>query len=131
MFDIDKKLHGFHWQFPGGAESSYSYIVRKIQDDPRLSKKRKEELIEDVTYLVGHILSDADFMIRGRYTSAHSSGVKYLDYMTGDEPTGWTKYFHGEALKSTYMAASLEALSKLSNLRNRVETTAKRILNNE
>lgn len=122
-------LHGFHWQFPGGAENSYSYVVRKIQNDPRLSQKRKDELIEDVTYLVGHVLSDADFMIRNRYGSASSSGIKYLKFDLFDRPAKWVeKLFYGD-LKSVYATSTLESLSLLQHIRNRVFKTAERLDN--
>lgn len=128
---IRKNLYGFSWQFPGGAESSYSHVVRKIQNDENLSTERKEELIEDITYLVGHVLSDADFQIRNDYGSAHSCGIKYLKFKTFEKPSKFVINFFGESLRSVYATSCLESLSRLNNIRNRVEKTAQRIFKND
>lgn len=128
---LRKNLYGFSWQFPGGAESSYSYIVRKIQTDENLSTKRKEELIEDITYLVGHVLSDADFQIRLDYGSARSVGIKYLKFNTFEKPANWIISLFYESFRSVYATAYLQSLRRINNIRNRVEKTGQRILKNE
>jgi len=126
--NIHKNLYGFSWQFPGGAESSYSYLVRKIQNDTRLSQKKKDELIEDVTYLVGHVLNDADTQIRHDYGSACSSGIKYLKFDLFDRPKRWMEKLFYEQFLSIYATASLQSLDRLNNIRKRVEKTAERLL---
>lgn len=128
---LRKNLYGFSWQFPGGAESSYSHVVRKIQNDENLPTERKEELIEDITYLVGHVLSDADFQIRNDYGSAHSSGIKYLKFDTFEKPANWVISLFYESFRSVYASACLQSLSRLNNIRNRVEKTGQRILKND
>lgn len=114
-------------RYYGGAESSYSQIIRKIQNDPRLSKSRKAELCNEVSHLVNHIICDADFMIRNRYGSAHSSGIKYLKFRNWDRPAAWIERLFYEPLRSVYANATLESLGLLHNLKGRIRKTAQRL----
>jgi hypothetical protein len=131
MKNIHRKLYGPYWQFPGGAESSYSRIVKKIQAEKSLSKKKQDELIEEITYLVGHVLSDVDFQLRNRYGSAQRSGIKYLSFRLFDRPAKWVEKLFYNDLKSVYATALLESLQSVNNIRVRVEKTAERLLTKE
>ncbi len=125
---LSKKLSGHRWQFPGGAEYSYQHVIRSIQNDPRLSKKRKAELIEDVTFLCGHILNDVDGLIRSDYTSAHSSGIKYLRWKDYFKKPGWIlQTFCGDILREMRMNIHLEDLSSVGNVIKRLKKTADRL----
>lgn len=116
------KLSGFAWQFPGGAESSYMYVVKQIANDRRLSKARKQELIDSVTYLVGHVISDADFSIRNDYTSAHSSGLKYMrweSYMR--KPGRFFNWMFGGILREIRMQLHLNDLDNIHHITRRMK----------
>lgn len=111
----------------GGSECHYTYVYRLINEDTRLSKKKKRELLEGITLLTNSVLDDADFQIRGNYTSAHSSGIKYLKFGSWDEPSNFVKKWLSNALQSVYAASTLEQLGCLSNIRKRMKATIDRL----
>lgn len=111
----------------GGSECTYSYVYRLINDDTRLSKKKKRELIESITMLTNSVIDDADFMIRNDYGSAHSSGIKYLEFDTFDEPSNLMKVIAGKDFRSVYATACLKNLGSLSSIRKRMKNTIDRL----
>lgn len=130
------KLSGFSWQFPGGAESSYMYVVKEIANDPRLSKARKQELIDAVTYLVGHVISDADFQIRNDYGSASSSGIRWMRWDSFlSKPSRFLQWLLRGTFRELRMQIHLNDLSCLYNISKRMkkmqELLNTRVLNGE
>lgn len=124
---LKDKMPNFNWGYFGGAECSYQHVVRKIMDDPNLSQERKDELIEDITYLSNHILSDCDSQTRNNYSSAYSSGIKWMKFTLCDKPS---TFFGGAALRDVAMQAYLNALSNIGNCRKRIMSTATRLESN-
>lgn len=115
------KLSGFAWQFPGGAESSYLRMVQEIADDPRLSKKRKQELIDGMSYLVAHVISDADFQIRSDYTSAHSGGIQHMRWREyARKPGRFLSWLLGSIFRDLRMQVHLNDLNCLHNISRRM-----------
>lgn len=128
------QMRGFGWQFPGGAESSYRHMVKEIADDPRLSRRRKQELIDGVTYLVAHVISDADFQIRSDYTQAHSGGIRWMRWREyARKPGRLFTFLFGDILRDLRMQVHLNDLSCLHNITQRMkrmqETLNTRVLN--
>jgi len=55
---ISDKLNKNKQGFTGPADISYHYLIQSIRNDKHMSKKRKAELTNEITYLVGHIFSE-------------------------------------------------------------------------
>lgn len=121
-----KNFYGFRWEFPGGAESSYYHIARKIQDDPRLSRKRKIELINDIQCLCGHIISDIDEQINQKYDDAYFSGIKYMCWKFPEDRPGWfIRTFFADVLRRVRMNTCLSDKKCVYWTRNNIAETAR------
>lgn len=128
------KMTGHHWEFFGGAESSYMATVRDIAQDPGLSKRRKQELIDHIDHLVAHVISDADFQIRNDYTSAHSSGIRYMSWRDLTlKPGRFLSWLLGDTLRNLRMQVHLNDITNLHNIKRRIAQTQRdlneRVLN--
>ena len=124
---LSSKLSGFYWHFPGHASGSYKHVVKSIQADKRLSQKRKDELIEDITYLCGHIISNCDSSIRNNYTSAHSSGIKWMKFSICEKPTKWFSWLFYGTIREIAMQRDLNSLSSLHDVERRIGEEANRL----
>lgn len=125
---VSRLLSGHHWEFPGGAECSMQSVIRIINENPRMSKAQKRELIESVTYMAGHILSDVEYQISCKYTSAHSSGIKYMKWHFEDDKPGWfLRTFFAEALRKLRMNLHLTDRGTVHNVRKRIIKTVERL----
>ena len=65
-------------RYGGTADGTYKYLVRLINQNNRLSQKKKDELLEGVDVLVGHMIEDFDSDLRSRYDTYYSCGSKDL-----------------------------------------------------
>lgn len=64
--------------YGGTADGTYRYLVRTINQNNRLSQKKKDELLEGVDLLVGHMIEDFDFELRNQYSTYYDCGSKFL-----------------------------------------------------
>jgi len=125
---VSRLLSGHHWEFPGGAESSVQMVIRKINENPRMSNAQKQELIESVTYMAGHILSDVEYQINCDYTSAHSSGIEYMKWHFEDDKPGWfLRTFFANTLRRLRMNLHLSDEGAVHNVRERISKTVERL----
>lgn len=65
-------------RYGGTADVSYRYLVRLINQNNRLSQKKRSELLKEVDLLVGHIIADFDSHLRDQYGTYYICGSKFL-----------------------------------------------------
>lgn len=120
------KIPSFTWQYCGTSDSTYRWIIKDIQNDKRLSNKRKQELINDITYLVGHVVSDCDSSVRHEYSSLYCAGAKsrVVEHRIMDAPTKWQRYWNADLIRDVAMSVSLNALSCVGRVRGRLRKVA-------
>ncbi len=71
-------------RYGGAADGSYLYLVHMIKKNDRLSQKKKDELLEGVDLLVGHMIEDFDSSLRDQYSSYYCFGSRWLKHMYTD-----------------------------------------------
>jgi len=131
MGKLSDMMTGFRWQFPGGAESSMRMVIRQINENPRMSKAQKREMIESVVYMAGHICSDVAGLINQEYSSAHSSGLKWMKWQFSDDEPGWfLKTFFAEPLRRLRMNQTLQDERLVHNVNRRIRDTLDQIEGN-
>jgi phenylpyruvate tautomerase PptA (4-oxalocrotonate tautomerase family) len=119
--ELMKKFTASSRTFAGGAETSYLILIRKIENDPRMSKAKKKELIEDVSHLAAHTLNDIYTQENWKYDGAYYSGIKYLNFDCYDRPSKWQMFLSGDAFRSIYASSKLETMRNISNLIGRMK----------